>query len=304
MAINTKGLGRGIQALFEGNDEKVPGQRGPLLEVAPGSIFPNPVQPRQVFSEERLEELAASIRAHGILQPLLVRPGNSEGTYQLIAGERRLRAAQKVGLPVVPVIVRELTDEDALIVTLLENLQREDLNPIEEARGLEALRTAMQTTVEGLAEALGQPRGTVSNSLRLLKLDPVTQRDVAEGRISSTHAKVLLGLPPGEAISELRKRIIETGMTTRETEAAVSFWNEHQYFPWQDNVPGIVATVKKRNIHAPDENLTKLAKDIGFTLNCRAAINGNQDKGKISIAYDSNEQLFDLLEKLGLTLNP
>lgn len=304
MTNNSRGLGRGLQALFEGNGEAAIAQDSPLIYADIDSIFPNPVQPRQVFSDESLEELAESIRTHGILQPLLVRPGNSDGTYQLIAGERRLRAAKKAGLAKAPVILRELDDTEAMVLTLLENLQRQDLNPIEEARGMEALRQALGTNTEGLAEALGQPRSSVANALRLLRLDPITQRDVAEGRLTASHAKVLLGIQDSEAQAALRRHIHETGMTVKQAEAAAAFWTEHQRFPWEDNIPGLLAGVRKRGQPIRDDNLVKLGKDIGSTLNCRAKITGSQDKGRISISYDSNEQLFDLLEKLGLSLNP
>jgi len=308
MAMNNRGLGRGIQALFDGNNGETPIQAqsapSPLTTISLGVISPNPAQPREHFSETALAELAASIAAHGVLQPLLVRPYGDEGHYQLIAGERRFRAARLAGLAEVPALVRELDDHEALIVTLLENLQREDLNPIEEAKGLEALKNAMNISVEQLAETLGQGRSTVAHSLRLLKLDTAIQEDIAAGRITPSHAKSLSAMPAGEAQQELRQRIIDKGMTTRETEEAIAFWNENRHFPWEDKIAETASAPARRQPRQADPDMLKLANNIGATLNCRAKISGSSEKGRISISYDSNAQLYDLLEKFGLQLTP
>lgn len=322
MAMNNRGLGRGIQALFEGNGEEIVENgavNSPLRMVSVDAIAPNPAQPRQVFADDELDNLAASIAAHGVLQPLLVRPFGEEGSYQLIAGERRLRAARKAGLAEVPVLSRNLDEQEALIVTLLENLQREDLNPIEEAKGLDALKNAMNASVDELAATLGQGRSTIAHSLRLLKLEPVIQDDIAAGRLTTSHAKCLGALPPGEDLMKLRQRIIDNGMTTRSTEEAVAFWNDHGHFPWEEegemtedmadktareteNTTG--GENAKRPARIQDPDMLKLASHIGAVLNCRAKVSGTPSKGRISIIYDSNTQLFDLLEKLGLQLLP
>lgn len=324
MAMNNRGLGRGIQALFEGNGDEFADSGAvdsPLRLVSVDAIDPNPAQPREVFADEALNNLAASIAAHGVLQPLLVRPYGPDGRYQLIAGERRLRAARQAGLAEVPVLSRNLDDQEALIVTLLENLQREDLNPIEEAKGLDALKNAMNVTVEELADALGQGRSTIAHSLRLLKLDPVIQDDLASGRLSPSHAKSLGSMPPGAALMALRQHIIETGMTTRATEDAVIFWNDHGHFSWEEQKDGETGTggeeqinggkqndtaeeKPKREPKGQDPDMLKLASHIGAALNCRAKVSGTPMKGRISIIYESNSQLFDLLEKLGLQLAP
>lgn len=304
MALNNRGLGRGIQALFNGNGEGAGehyDQDSPLNVVPIAAIETNPVQPREFFADDKLDELAASIKAHGILQPLLVRP-LEDGKYQLIAGERRLRAAGRAGLYEVPVIARDLDDREALIVTLLENLQREDLNPIEEAKGLEALRAATDASVEQIAETLGQGRSTIAHALRLLKLDPVLQEDVAERRITPSHAKSLGQLPVGEVLMTARERVLEHDLTSRETEELVSFWNSHGHFSWEDNVPGVVSQIKKRTRKFVDPSISRLANYIGATLNCRAKINGTPEKGRISISYDTNTQLFELLDRLGLQM--
>lgn len=309
MAMNNRGLGRGISALLgSGNDSTVSegGANSPLTMAAIDAISPNPAQPREHFAEDALEELASSIASHGILQPLLVRPVGGEGRYQLIAGERRLRAARLAGLSEVPVLVRDLDDNEALIVTLLENLQREDLNPIEEAKGLEALKDAMNVSVEQLAETLGQGRSTIAHSLRLLRLEQSIQDDLAAGRISTSHAKALSAMPHGEALQEIRQYIVDNGLTTRETEEAIAYWNEHKQFPWsrKEEEGGQDAPQNKRVPKVIDPDIAKLAHNIGAALNCRTKINGNAERGRISITYESNAQLYELLDKFGMTLMP
>lgn len=309
MAMNNRGLGRGIHALFDGSGNAPDsGGGGPVAMLPTSVLVPNPAQPRKCFDDDALRELTESVLAHGVLQPLLARPHGEDGKYQLLAGERRLRAALRAGLAEVPVYVRELNDQEAMIATLLENLQREDLNPMEAARGLEALRNVMDATHDQLAETLGLARGTVSNLLRLLKLDPALQRDVEDGRISQSHAKALASLPQGYDATELRKRILEDGLNTKDTEEAVAFLNNNGYLPWQP-MPGENAREETGSRPHPvrarrkaDPDMLKLANSIGSSLNCRAKVSGNQDKGCISILYESNAQLFDLLEKLGLSL--
>lgn len=297
MALNNRGLGRGIQALFEGAriPENGNGEEGTAFRLLPiTAIIPNPDQPRKTFDQEQLEELAASIRTHGILQPLLVRASAQSGTYQLIAGERRLRAAKLAGLSEAPALVRALTDQETLIVALLENLQREDLNPIEEARGLEALRHAMNAGIEELAETLGQARSTISNSLRLLGLAPEIQKDVAERRLSTSHAKILAGLPQATALI-LREKILADNLTTRQTTEVATFWHENQRFPWEAGTPKKTRTQKPANPW-----LSGLGRAITARLGCTASVNGNGKSGKIVLNYASNAQLNEILEKMGL----
>lgn len=299
MAINNRGLGKGIDALFESAPTAAAMPETPLRSVPLDAITSSPDQPREIFREEALADLAASIKNFGVLEPLLVRQGEAPGSYRLIAGERRLRAARMAGLAEVPVILRNLDDRESLIITLLENLQREDLNPIEEARGIESLRVALNLTLDAIAETLGKARSTISHSLRLLKLPEAIQQEVAEGHISASHAKTIASLPDEEAILRLGKRIIEEGMTARETEAAVASFHESGRFDWEEAPAPKRASAKPE----PDPAIGRLADSIGGLLNCRARIRGNQDKGKISLAYETNEQLYELLERLGLTLD-
>lgn len=297
MALNNRGLGRGIQALFEGarTQESESGEEGTAFRLLPiTAIIPNPDQPRKTFDQGQLEELAASIKAHGILQPLLVRASPQGGTYQLIAGERRLRAAKLAGLSEAPALVRALTDQETLIITLLENLQREDLNPIEEARGLEALRQAMNAGVETLAETLGQARSTISNSLRLLALDPEIQQDVAERRLSTSHAKILAGLPRAAALI-LHGKILAENLTTRQTTEAAAFWHENQHFSWEGENPK-----RTRQKKAVNPWLNGLGQALTERLGCTASIKGDSETGRIVLNYASKAQLNEILGKMGL----
>lgn len=310
MGLNSKGLGRGLDALFHVNQPggDAGGEEAPFALVPPDALVPNPNQPRTSFSEESLGELAESMRKQGILQPLLARPAEP-GKYQIIAGERRWRAAKLAGIGELPVIVRNLDDSEALIVALMENIQREDLNPIDQAKGLLALKEALGITQDELADRLGKPHGSVSNCIRLLRLDEASQQDLIAGRISAGHARCLLTLPPGADVEELRKRIIETGMTVRDTEYALKIWHEESRFPWQkeegEGAPesGEDGGKRAKPARMRDPDIERIAKEIGSTLNCRTKINGNADKGRISIAYDSNEQFYEILEKFGMTMD-
>lgn len=303
MALNHRGLGRGIQALFDNGaeiDEQArPQSSSPLKSVPLETIIPNPDQPRKSFDATSLQELADSIANHGILQPLLVRPGGSEGMWELLAGERRLRAAKLAGLREAPVLVRELSDTEALIVTLLENLQREDLNAIDEALGLNALKEAMQASIETLAATLGQPRSTISNSLRLLSLPEQVKNDVIEKRITASHAKALAGIGSKDAIMELRNRILAENLTTRQTLEAATFWSENGRFAWEQENTRSQNADRKPHIASPE--LQKLGSALASNLQCKAKISGNENKGRISLSYDSSEQLQALLAKLGVS---
>lgn len=212
-----KGLGRGLGALIPAAE----GPKGPsnfFVEV--GRISPNALQPRRAFDEAKIDELAASIKDQGIIQPLLVRR-NGEG-YELIAGERRLRAAMKAGLKEVPVVVREAGDSDSLQLALIENLQREDLNPIEEADAYRRLHEEFHLTQEEVAEKVGKSRPAVANSMRLLLLPKDMQQDVAQGRLAAGQARALLALGNEAMITAVARRVIAKGLSTRETERLVA----------------------------------------------------------------------------------
>ncbi len=214
MGGRRRGLGRGLEALLgEAAAEARP------AEVGVEEIEPNPHQPRRRFGQAELEELADSIREHGVVQPVVVRPVG--GRYQLVAGERRWRAARLAGLDRIPAVVREVPDERLLEVALIENIQREDLTPLEEARAYEALLRHLGCTQEELATRLGRSRAAVTNTLRLLQLDPEVQDLIESRRLTEGHGRALLGLPDRSAQRELARVMAEKGLSVRQAEAAV-----------------------------------------------------------------------------------
>ena len=206
------GLGKGVDALFLDNAVEEGGVTLPLSEIEP-----NRDQPRKAFDEAALAELADSIRAHGVLQPLLVRP-LAAGGYRLVAGERRYRAARMAGLREVPVTIREMTDEEENIFALIENLQREDLNPLEEAEGLRQLISRFGLTQEQAAARVGKSRTAVTNALRLLGLPADVAALVRAGRLTMGHARALLSVEDEKTLSALAETVVETGASVRETE--------------------------------------------------------------------------------------
>src|SRR3981189_156698 len=215
--IKPKGLGRGLEALLGGNDEA--SSRGALLTLPVSRIRPGKYQPRTKMDQEALAELAASIRSQGLMQPLLVRPVDRD-RYELIAGERRWRAAQMAGLEEVPVVVREVPDEAALAMSLIENIQRENLNPMEEAAGVQRLLDEFKMTHEQAADAVGRSRSATTHLLRLLKLARPVQDMLMRGAIEMGHARALLALDAARQI-ELGTRIGAKQLSVRETEALV-----------------------------------------------------------------------------------
>lgn len=218
MAANKKGgLGKGLDALFIDNSTE---EKGSSVKVNINDIEPNRDQPRKYFDETALSELADSIAMHGVIQPLLVRP-ISDGGYQLIAGERRWRASRMAGLSEVPVFIREMTDKEAMEFALIENLQREDLNPIEEAEGFRLLMETYSLTQAQAAERVGKSRPAVANALRLLALPETVLDMVKEGVLSSGHARTLLSLSDEKTIVELANEIVKKEISVRETEKIV-----------------------------------------------------------------------------------
>ncbi|NLO46217.1 MAG: ParB/RepB/Spo0J family partition protein [Clostridiales bacterium] len=216
MAVKKSGLGKGLEALFVDNStEELRAASAVRLKLM--DIEPNRNQPRKSFDDESLAELADSIARHGILQPMLVRP-LSNGGYQLIAGERRWRAARIAGLSEVPAVVREMTDEEAAALSLIENLQREDLNPLEEAQGLKTLMEKFLLTQEEVAERVGKSRPAIANAMRLLNLPPAVLLMVGEGSISAGHARALLSFETEEQMLETAEKIIKKGLSVREVE--------------------------------------------------------------------------------------
>lgn len=224
MAAKKGGLGRGLDALFADNSiEEIASTSAVKLKIM--DIEPNRDQPRKIFDEDALAELADSIAKHGVIQPLLVRP-MPDGSYQLVAGERRWRASRMAGLTEVPVVIKELSDDEAMALALIENLQREDLNAIEEAQGIKALMDTLSLTQDEAAERVGKSRPAVANALRLLKLPDSVIALVSDGKLSPGHARALLGFKDEQDITETADLIIEKGLTVRDVEKLVKKRNK------------------------------------------------------------------------------
>lgn len=224
MAAKKGGLGRGLDALFADNSiEEIASTSAVKLKIM--DIEPNRDQPRKIFDEDALAELADSIAKHGVIQPLLVRP-MPDGSYQLVAGERRWRASRMAGLTEVPVVIKELSDDEAMALALIENLQREDLNAIEEAQGIKALMDTLSLTQDEAAERVGKSRPAVANALRLLKLPDSVIALASDGKLSPGHARALLGFKDEQDIIETADLIIEKGLTVRDVEKLVKKRNK------------------------------------------------------------------------------
>ena len=275
------GLGKGLDALFIDNSTEENGDK--LVNI--NDIEPNRDQPRKFFDEEALKELADSIAMHGVIQPLLVRP-LSDGGYQLIAGERRWRASRMAGLSQVPVVVKEMTDEEAMELALIENLQREDLNPIEEAEGFRLLMDTYSFTQEQAAEKVGKSRPAIANSLRLLSLPSEVLDMVKQGIISSGHARTLIPLTDEKLIIKLAEEISQKELSVRETERIVKTLLKPKS-----------EIVKKKSKRDPYYDECEIA--IREELGRKAKINVSRgNKGSIEIEFFSKEDLQSILEAL------
>lgn len=278
--MKQKGLGRGLDALL-GADTAPP--RDALATLPVGRIRPGKYQPRTRMDQQALAELAASIRSQGLMQPLLVRPVEGD-RYELIAGERRWRAAQMAGLEEVPVLVREVPDESALALSLIENIQRENLNPMEEAAGVQRLVDEFKMTHEQAADAVGRSRAATTNLLRLLRLARPVQEMVMEGALDMGHARALLALDPARQI-EAAHRIAARGMSVRDTEALV-----------QAMVRGKPAAKHARKADRDLQRLEEeLSGSLGTTVEIRPAKKG---RGKLMLHYSSLDHLDQLLKRL------
>lgn len=309
MAGMQKGLGRGLGALFQ-DEAPAAVEKENKITLPVGSLVPNPKQPRRDFADEALAGLADSIKSQGILQPILVRPlaGTKPPRYEIVAGERRWRASQLAGLVEVPVTIRELSDQDTLAIALIENLQREDLNPLEEALGLYELKEEFGLSQEELSKTLGKSRSAIANSLRLLNLNEQAQEALRSGAISAGHARAILALgSPSEQISLLNK-IIESGLTVREAEGwaatqklAENAAAEPAPVPTADAdvaPPPPRPAAKKLPQSAVLLDLqTRLSENLGLPVR----LSGQESRGKLSISYASKDELQAILEKIGLT---
>jgi ParB family chromosome partitioning protein len=277
MAIKKGGLGRGIDSLFEEN--AVDARQ--TSELRPSQIVPNRDQPRKDFDAEALKELSDSIKEHGLIQPLLVRPLD-DGSYQIVAGERRWRASRMAGLEKIPVVIKELSDDETMQLALIENLQREDLNPVEEALGYKKLMDTLGLTQEQAAAKVGKSRPAVANALRLLALDSDETEALKNGEISSGHARALLSLPKGE----LRHQALElakSGASVRDIEGIA-----------KQQKPGI--SVKKPKVKNKIYVETEAA--LSSQTGRRVKISGNGKTGVIQIEFFGDDDLFYIASRL------
>ena len=274
------GLGRGMAALLPVVEE-----RGRIYFSCPiEEIRPMRGQPRKTFSGEKMEELAASIRENGIIQPLVVR--KKEDHYELIAGERRWRASQKAGLHEVPVVIQDVSDNTALEMALVENIQREDLNAVEEAEAYHALMVSLDLSQEELAKRVGKERSTVANSLRLLNLPEEIKKDIVEERLTMGHGRSLLSFSDSTLMRQARDEIVKRGMSVRETESLV---RRLQSGP-----------ARKPLASSLSPELTDLQERLKRHFQAKVAINRSGKKGKIEISFSDITELTRIIELLGI----
>lgn len=284
MTKRKSGLGRGFDSLMISNE--LDNDAKPV-KLAISDIEPNVLQPRKIFDEKALSELSDSIREHGVLQPLLVRP-MPNGTYKLVAGERRFRASKIAGLSEVPVTIREMTDEQEQIFALIENLQREDLNAIEQAEGLKVLIDEFGLTQEEAAQRVGKSRSAVTNAIRLLALPDKVKEMVKNNKISMGHARALLSLADGELMTKTADEIYNSDLSVRGTEKLVKKLQNTE-------------SPKSRKILKPrdafyDEVELSLKNVLGREVR---VLNGKNERGTVEIEYFSKEDLKNIAKKLG-----
>lgn len=296
-AVKKQALGRGLSALLKDpendiksvedtNADKVVGN---IIELDIDSIEINPFQPRTSFNEETLKELATSIKELGVIQPITVRKMGFN-QYQLISGERRLRASKLAGLTVIPAYIRIANDNDSLVMALVENIQRHDLDPIEIALSYQRLIDEVQLTQEQMSDRVGKKRSTITNYLRLLKLDPIIQTGIRDGFISMGHGRALISIENHEAQLDIYHKIIMENLSVRETETLVKNYQENILNPTEKNAS------KKKMLYTISDTQKKVFTDFfGAKVDVKIAANG---KGKISVPFHSAEDLERILKLL------
>jgi ParB family chromosome partitioning protein len=292
-----RGLGRGLDALFRGQQESEISSSVQMLSVT--DVRPNPEQPRQIFSEDTLAELAESIRTQGVLQPILVRPLSveGEGKYEIVAGERRWRASQLAGQRTIPAMVREMSAEQALAIALIENLQREDLNPMEEAAGFRELRDRFGLSQDEISSRVGKSRSAVANMLRLFNLPKEIQEDLQSGRMTQGHARPLLAVDDQPVLLKLRQYILDQAPSVREVENRVTHWKHSGELPFEV-IPKTSAA--KKSPAAPGNEQLAMQDALASVLGLPVRISGTLHKGRVSIVFNSPEELTGLNSRLGL----
>jgi len=271
--MSKRGLGKGLEALIPKGEQK---EKGLVVEMDIESLTPNLFQPRKSFDKEKMEELKGSIKKHGIIQPVVVR--KMANGFEVVAGERRLKAAKEIGLKKIPAIIRSINNEKSLEIALVENIQREDLNPVEQANAFKRLIDEFKLTQQELAEATGKSRALVTNTIRLLKLNPEIQKNIAEGKISFGHAKLLLSIEDEEMQSAVCERIITTDLSVRDTERLIKNIGRVQKKKFQ---------VKNITI----EHFPEIEGRLRDALGTKISILYDGKKGKINIEFYNKEDL-------------
>ena len=290
-------LGRGLEAIIanrpsaRADTSRPGGDRDGVRRVAVASIRPNPMQPRKDFREQDLADLEASLRVNGLIQPITLRPAPSGSGYELVAGERRFRAAQRLGWTEIPAIVREIGDKDLLTLALVENLQRTDLNPIEEAEGYQQLMSSHALTQQQTADIVGKDRSTVANMLRLLALPASVRRLVREGGLSLGHARALLSLSDDIRIADLAKLVVAEGLSVREVERRVRETTGGRGRTRKSSPTTSGDTRPTEARHIEEQLRRKFQTDVKLTLT-------GSEQGSISMTFYNNEDLSRLLDLL------
>lgn len=290
-----KGLGKGLGSLFGSDeietlsvsktaDEKI---EGDIQSIKTSLIEPNKKQPRSKFDDEKIDALAGSIKEHGVISPIIVTPAKN-GMYKIVAGERRWRAAKKAKIKEIPAIVRSYSDEQVAEIALIENLQRENLNPIEEAVGYNLLMEEFNLTQETISKRVGKSRSAVANSLRLLTLEPALQKLITDGSLTSGHARAVLSVEGNEMRSALAKKIIEGGLNVRQAESLTKELMKKKGAP------------KKKEKTAAEIEAEKIAEKLSSAIGTKVNISHGAKKGKIEIEYYGADDLDRILGILGL----
>ncbi|MEC7876147.1 MAG: ParB/RepB/Spo0J family partition protein [Pseudomonadota bacterium] len=288
MNAKKRRLGKGLDALL-GEDSNISiaasAENSSLKMLAIDLIERGPFQPRRDFDQDALDSLADSIKTQGLVQPILVRPVEDKNSYEIVAGERRWRAAQIAGLHDIPVIIKDVSDNEAMCIALIENIQRQDLNPLEEAGALERLINEFEMTHDAVAETVGRSRPAVSNLLRLLELDNRVKKMVETGKLDMGHARALLSLSPPRQL-EAALRIVKQGLSVRATENLVKQFldNNQQNRPKKDS---------------KDSNIARLESDLSERLAAKVSItHQSSGQGKLQISYNSLDELQGILKRL------
>ncbi|MDH7602799.1 MAG: ParB/RepB/Spo0J family partition protein [Armatimonadota bacterium] len=286
--MEKRGLGKGLGALIPGADREQ--QRS--VELGIDSITLNPYQPRESLDEEKLQELISSIRMHGVLQPIVVRPKGG-GSYELVAGERRLRAARAAGLTTIPAVIRQLTDEQSLQIALIENLQREDINPIDAAAAYRRLIDEFGLTQDEVALRLGKSRSAVANTLRLLNLPAEVRDYVKSGRLSEGHARAILGLEDQNLQCKLARLAVEGSLSVRETERLAREWSQKRVAG--ESVESVSRETSAREL---DPNIAEIEARLREIFRTKVNLVINKDRGRIEIEFYSSDDLERILNLL------